>query len=73
MPILTILFATLFLAAPALAVTAKEKKATCEFGADDQKLQGAARKTFMTKCMAPGEARSAKPAAMPKAAAPAAQ
>ena len=29
--------------APSLAVTAKEKMATCKFGADDQKLQGAAR------------------------------
>jgi psiF repeat len=25
--------------------------ATCKFGADDQKLQGAARKAFMKKCM----------------------
>ena len=25
---------------------------TCKFGADDQKLQGAARDTFMKKCMA---------------------
>jgi hypothetical protein len=37
---------------PSFAVTAKEKMATCQFGADDQKLQGAARKSFMTKCMA---------------------
>ena len=27
--------------APSFAVTAKEKMATCKFGADDQKLQGA--------------------------------
>jgi hypothetical protein len=65
MRILTILFATLFLATPALAVTAKEKKATCEFGADDQKLEGAARKSFMTKCMA-NEGRGPKPAGKPK-------
>jgi hypothetical protein len=38
-------------AAPALAVTAKDKMATCKFGADDQKLQGAARSAFMKKCM----------------------
>ena len=38
--------------APSLAVTAKEKMATCKFGADDQKLQGAARAAFMKKCMA---------------------
>jgi psiF repeat len=52
---------TLFLAAaliamlpraPSLAVTAKEKMATCKFGADDQKLQGAARAKFLKNCMA---------------------
>jgi hypothetical protein len=37
---------------PAAAVTAKDKMATCKFGADDQKLTGAARNAFMTKCMA---------------------
>jgi hypothetical protein len=36
----------------ALAVTAKQKMETCQFGADDQKLEGAARKSFMAKCMA---------------------
>ena len=25
---------------------------TCKFGADDQKLTGAARKSFLSKCMA---------------------
>jgi hypothetical protein len=44
---LTVLLPT----APSFAVTAKEKMATCKFGADDQKLQGAARKSFMAKCM----------------------
>lgn len=58
--------------APALAVTAKEKMETCKFGADDQKLEGAARKTFMNKCMAKADAPEKKPAAKPKpAAAPA--
>jgi len=38
--------------APAFAVTAKEKMATCKFGADDQKLAGAARAKFMKNCMA---------------------
>jgi hypothetical protein len=32
-----------FFAAPAMAATAQQKKETCEFGADDQKLTGAAR------------------------------
>jgi len=38
--------------APSFAVTAKEKAATCKFGADDQKLAGAARAKFMKNCMA---------------------
>ena len=38
--------------APSFAVSAKEKMATCKFGADDQKLKGPARNTFITKCMA---------------------
>ena len=38
--------------APSLAVTAKEKAATCKFGADDQKLQGAERAKFLRNCMA---------------------
>jgi len=42
----------LSLGAPALAVTAKDKMATCLFGANDQNLQGAARTAFIKKCMA---------------------
>ena len=34
------------------AVDAKQKMATCKFGADDQRLQGAARDAFLKKCMA---------------------
>lgn len=37
--------------APSFAVNAKDKMATCAFGADDQKLDGAARAAFMKKCM----------------------
>lgn len=37
---------------PSLALTPKEKMITCKFGADDQKLQGAARAKFMKNCMA---------------------
>jgi hypothetical protein len=44
----------LLLASPAWAVTAKEKMETCKFGADDQKLEGAARNAFIKKCMAGG-------------------
>ncbi len=42
-------------AAPAFAVTAKERMETCKFGADDQKLTGAARNAFLKKCMAKGD------------------
>lgn len=38
--------------APSFAVTAKEKMVTCKFGADDQKLKGAAREKFLKNCMA---------------------
>ena len=37
---------------PSFAVTAKDKMATCKFGADDQKLTGKARATFIKNCMA---------------------
>jgi hypothetical protein len=50
-----VLLMALFMAlscAPSFAATAQQKMATCKFGADDQKLQGNARKTFMAKCMA---------------------
>jgi hypothetical protein len=51
-----ILIATMLIvvlpSAPSFAVTAKEKMATCKFGADDQKLAGAARAKFMKNCMA---------------------
>lgn len=43
--------AAYLLATPALAATNQQKMETCKFGADDQKLQGAARKSFMAKCM----------------------
>ncbi len=38
--------------APSFALNAKEKLVTCKFGADDQKLQGAARAKFLKNCMA---------------------
>ena len=46
------LFAVILLNTPAFAITPQEKMKTCEFGAEDQKLTGAARKTFISKCMA---------------------
>ena len=38
--------------APSLAVTKKDKEATCRIGADSQNLQGEARAKFMKNCMA---------------------
>jgi psiF repeat len=53
----------MLLGTPAFAITAQEKMKTCEFGADDQKLTGAARKTFISKCMANEDKPAAKSAA----------
>jgi len=39
---------------------------TCNFGADDQKLQGAARKKFITNCMANRDSPRGKPVAAPR-------
>jgi len=50
--VIAMLLAVMLPSAPSFAVTAKDKMATCKFGADDQKLQGKARNTFMKKCMA---------------------
>jgi hypothetical protein len=46
---------------PAVAATAQQKKETCEFGADDQKLTGAARKKFMSNCMANRDSPRGRP------------
>jgi hypothetical protein len=53
--------------APSFAVTPKAKMATCKFGADEQKLDGAERDAFIKKCMANkndprGPAASTEPA-----------
>jgi hypothetical protein len=56
--------------APSLAVSAKEKMATCKFGADDQKLQGKARSAFMKKCMSNRDEPRGATAAPPAAGAP---
>jgi len=41
----------LLAAGPCFAVDAKQKMATCQFGADQQRLQGEARDAFLKKCM----------------------
>ena len=60
----------LLLASPASAAPTKaQKMETCKFGADDQKLEGAKRNTFIKRCMAqgnfepPGRKSVKKPAA----------
>jgi hypothetical protein len=45
------LLAVLLPTAPSLAVSSKDKAATCKFGADDQKLTGKVRSAFVAKCM----------------------
>ena len=61
---LAMLFAAALLAPPALAITAKEKRETCQFGAADQKLTGAKQKAFIARCMAnepaPGKGKKKK-------------
>jgi len=46
---------------PALALTSKQKMETCKFGADNQKLTGAARKSFMAKCMSDQDSPRGQP------------
>jgi hypothetical protein len=59
------LAASLLFVAPAFAAASKEKMETCKFGADDQKLAGAKRKTFMSKCLSNADSPRGKPA-MPR-------
>jgi len=62
--------ASFVIAAPAQAATPEQKKETCEFGANDQKLTGAKRKAFMAKCMSNKDSPRGKPvggSAAPKA------
>jgi psiF repeat-containing protein len=54
------------LATPAVAASNEQKMETCKFGADDQKLEGAARKAFMAKCMSNKDSPRGKPMAAPK-------
>jgi hypothetical protein len=60
------LAASLLLAAPAFAATSQEKMETCKFGADNQKLAGAKRKAFMSKCMSNADSPRGKPVSAPK-------
>jgi hypothetical protein len=55
------LAASFLFGTPAVAATSKEKMETCTFGADDQKLTGAKRKAFMSKCMSNADSPRGKP------------
>lgn len=46
---------------PGTAATSQQKMETCTFGADSQKLTGAARKSFMAKCMSDKDSPRGKP------------
>jgi len=59
------LFAIVALDTPASAVTATEKMETCKVGADAQKLAGAARKRFITRCMADSDVPAKRAAKKP--------
>jgi hypothetical protein len=48
---------------PPLSANAEERIKICRFGADNQKLSGEARKSFITKCMATAEQPAAAAAA----------
>jgi hypothetical protein len=50
--VIAAMFAVTLPSAPSFGLTADEKMATCTFGADEQKLAGAKRDTFLKKCMA---------------------
>jgi hypothetical protein len=60
------LAASFWFAAPVLAATPQEKMETCKFGADNQKLAGAKRKTFMSKCMSNTDSPRGRPVGAPK-------
>jgi hypothetical protein len=60
------LAASFLFVTPAFAATAEQKAETCKFGADDQKLMGAKRKAFMSKCMSNADSPRGKPKAAPK-------
>ena len=55
------LTASILLGPAAHAATPEQKKETCEFGANDKKLTGAARKSFMAKCMSNKDSPRGKP------------
>lgn len=57
------LAASVLVTPPAFAATSKQKMETCAFGADDQKLTGAKRKAFISKCTSNADSPRGKPGA----------
>ena len=57
------LTAALLHVTPMLAATPQEKLDTCNFGADEKKLTGAARKSFVARCTAYRDSPRGKPTA----------
>lgn len=47
--------------APAVAATPQEKLDTCNFGADEKKLTGAARKAYIARCTSDQDSPRGKP------------
>ena len=64
------MLAVLLPVTPSFAVTAKEKMATCKFGADDQKLRARRASKFMKKCMLNKDEPRGAPMAPPPGAPP---
>jgi hypothetical protein len=58
--------ALIVVGAPAAAITPQEKMETCKFGADNQKLTGAKRKRFLSRCMADTDGPTRKTSAPQK-------
>jgi len=46
---------------PAFAATPQEKLETCNFGADEKKLTGAARKAYIARCTSDQDSPRGKP------------
>jgi hypothetical protein len=57
---------TLLFSPSAFAATPQQKMETCKFGADNQKLTGAKRQAFMSKCMSNADSPRGKPAPKPQ-------
>ena len=60
------LAAALLHVTPTLALTPQEKLETCNFGADEKKLTGGARKAYIARCTSDQDSPRGKPVGKPK-------